>query len=166
MLVIPRNPAPTTIEGNTIIDPINTQAIHIGNQGPVLLLNNTVRSLNTAASGPVVQLGPNSLSSGNTFTVANPVSVGDNSVSSHDKTVAFSTLKNLAVPPFQAQSQIYTGGYMKCRPEQMPISSNPSSIKRKSIRKPTCSAFSKWKLPYFGYAACASKRSATCRGRF
>ena len=95
-----RNPAPTTIQGNTIVDPINTQAIHIGNQGPVLLLNNTVRSRSTATSGPVAQLGPNSLSSSNTFTVTNPVSVGDNSVSSHDKTVSLSALKNLAVPTF------------------------------------------------------------------
>jgi len=97
-----RNPAPTIIIGNTIIDPVTTQAISVGNQGPVLFLNNTIRSRNGVTSGTVAQLGTNTLSAGNTFTVADAVSLGSNSAAYRDKTVAFNNLKNLAAPPVYA----------------------------------------------------------------
>ncbi len=41
-----RNPASTIIEGNTIIDPVSTQAITIGNQGPAMVFDNIIRSRN------------------------------------------------------------------------------------------------------------------------
>ena len=54
------NPANITIEGNTILDTANPISVAVGNLGPVVLLDNTIRSL-AGASVPVVRAaGPSS----------------------------------------------------------------------------------------------------------
>ncbi len=67
------NPANITVEGNTILDTTSPASIALGNLGPVVLVDNTVRSLASVTSGPVVQVAnwnPSDLfSMGNTFTV-------------------------------------------------------------------------------------------------
>ncbi len=72
---------PITIQGNTIIDPIDDTVINIKNQGIVALFDNTIRS-RPKAKGPVVHVKgwPSSdmVAIGNTFTVANPILTGQN----------------------------------------------------------------------------------------
>jgi len=69
-----RNAALTTIQGNTIIDPLDSPAIRIENLGPVLLIDNTIRT-RAGATGPVVQFRPfepgDFVSVGNKYTVNN-----------------------------------------------------------------------------------------------
>jgi len=99
-----RNPASTIIEGNTVIDPVAAQAITVGNQGPVIFINNTVRSRSLATIGPVAVFkcanNSNSVSMGNTFTVANPVSADSNSIEYNDKVVSPASLSRLAGQTF------------------------------------------------------------------
>ena len=97
-----RNPASTIIEGNTVIDPVNTQVITIGNQGPIIFIHNTVRSLSTATTGPVAKFNSDVVSADNTFTISDPVSAGSDPITYNDKVVAPVSLKNLTVPVFPA----------------------------------------------------------------
>jgi hypothetical protein len=92
-----RNPAAVIIEGNTIIDPVNAQAVTIGNQGPVIFINNTIRS-HVSASGTVALFGSNAFAMGNVFTVADPISAGSNSNLYNNKTVTRGSLKHLSAP--------------------------------------------------------------------
>jgi hypothetical protein len=67
------NPAEITIQENTIIDPLDQNAIVFQNAGPLVLLDNTIRSLSKA--GPVVQhrgkwVIASVISTGNTYTVS------------------------------------------------------------------------------------------------
>ncbi len=95
-----RNPASTIIEGNTIIDPVSTLAITIGNQGPAIVFDNIVRSRTSATSGPVLSFtgGPNPdyIAIGNTFTVSDPVFIGGNNIEYSDKVVSPASLSHLA----------------------------------------------------------------------
>jgi Pectate lyase superfamily protein len=63
--------APLTISGNTILDTTNSRSLVLGNFGPNVLYDNTIRSL-PLASGPVVE-GLNVVALGNTFTVPNAI---------------------------------------------------------------------------------------------
>jgi hypothetical protein len=49
------NPANITIEGNTILDTVAAQSVYVGNLGPVVLLDNTIRGRVGLTSGPVVR---------------------------------------------------------------------------------------------------------------
>jgi Pectate lyase superfamily protein len=95
------NPANITIEGNTILDTTApqsgyTQTIYVGNLGPVVLLDNTIRSLASVTKGPVVQAAgwsPTDLfSMGNTFTVSSPTSANGHYHSVLDQVVTRSTV--------------------------------------------------------------------------
>jgi hypothetical protein len=72
------SPNNLTLQGNTILDTTQPLSIRFGDQGPYVLIDNTVRSLATVTSGPVLQVTTNSLapadlfSLGNTFTVSSP----------------------------------------------------------------------------------------------
>lgn len=85
------HPASVEIQGNTILDPQDSRAIRLGNQGPGLLLDNIIRSL-PAASGPVVAwrsaIDSDVVSVGNTFTVTAPVSANGRFVTVADRVVA------------------------------------------------------------------------------
>ena len=94
------NPALTIIEGNTVIDPVSTRAITVRNQGPTIFINNTIRSRSSATDGPVAVFNSghnaDAYSSGNIFTVINPLSADSNSIRFNDKVVAAASLKSLA----------------------------------------------------------------------
>lgn len=90
------NPANITVQGNTILDTKNPLSIGIGNLGPVVLLDNTIRSLASVTSGPVVKVAnwnPSDLfSMGNTFTVPSPTYANGHYHSIGDQVVARSTI--------------------------------------------------------------------------
>ena len=69
------NPCNVTVEDNVILDTTNQTSISIGCLGPLVMIDNTIRSL-TGASGPAVYAAnwnPTDLfSMGNTFTVPSP----------------------------------------------------------------------------------------------
>jgi len=75
------NAAPTIIEGNRIVNTTDPSSISNGNLGPLLLIDNQIRSL--TSSGPVVAVstdwvpGRDVLSIGNTYTVASPIQTID-----------------------------------------------------------------------------------------
>jgi hypothetical protein len=86
------HPASIEIQGNTIIDPLDTTAIRLGNQGPGLIVDNTIRSLPGAQAAIVwwksFFQGADVVSVGNTFTVAKPFDVAGRHVSVDDRVVA------------------------------------------------------------------------------
>ena len=89
-----------TIQGNTILDPASGMPISIGNEGPVFLIDNVIRSLATVTTGPVVHVAnwnPSDLFSiGNTFTVTNPFYVNGRGHSLDDQTVSRSSINATA----------------------------------------------------------------------
>ena len=67
-----------TAEGNTILDTTDPLSIQVAGFGPLLLIDNTIRSLASVTTGPVVQLQccyyyTDLFSMGNTFTASSPV---------------------------------------------------------------------------------------------
>ncbi len=98
------NGALTTIQGNTIIDTIDTTAIDIQNFGPILVLDNTIRS-RQGAQGPVAKyrtFAPEDLLSvGNTFTVDNPEDIGARYIT-FDNTVVVPEVINPSIPTLPA----------------------------------------------------------------
>ena len=96
------NPAITIIQGNTIIDPINTLAVTINNQGPTVFMNNIIRSRPLAMGGPVAQFvcGGQSTSyiAGNVFTVPNPVVADSDHIEYNDRVVSAGSLNSLPRP--------------------------------------------------------------------
>lgn len=96
------NPAITIIQGNIIIDPVNTQAVNIANQGPTVFMNNIIRSRPQATGGPVAQFicGGQSTSfiTGNVFTVPNPVAADSDNIEYNDRVVSAGSLRNLPGP--------------------------------------------------------------------
>ena len=96
------NPATIHLQNNVIVDTIETAAIRLGNQGPGLLLDNTIQSP-PGAAGPVVTwdawLGADVTSVGNTFTVADPIQSNGRTTSVDDRVVRRSELG--AEPPAQ-----------------------------------------------------------------
>jgi hypothetical protein len=62
-----------TIQGNTLIDPLDAVPIVVFQRGPVLLLDNVIRSRPEVTRGPVVAVWDNLVSVGNTFTVPDPL---------------------------------------------------------------------------------------------
>ena len=95
------NPATIAVQGNTIIDPVDSTAIRIGNQGPGLIVDNVIRSL-AGARGPVVAWSsfPDAdlVSIGNTFTVDHAVQVNGRLLSIDDRIVPAATV-NTSEPP-------------------------------------------------------------------
>jgi hypothetical protein len=85
------HPAAVDIQRNTILDTVDAAAIHLMNQGPGLILDNTIRSRG-ANSGPAIlwesPLGASVASIGNTFTVASATSLKGPSVVIGDRVVA------------------------------------------------------------------------------
>jgi hypothetical protein len=90
------NPANITVQGNTILDTKNPVSIAAGNLGPLVLIDNTIRSLASVRKGPVVVAAgfrPTDLfSMGNTFTVSSPIYGSGHHHSVQDHIVARSTI--------------------------------------------------------------------------
>lgn len=98
---IGKNPAPTIISGNRIVDTTDPAAIVSGNLGPVLLIDNQIRSNASASSAAVVMndaaSGRDIVSIGNTYTVTNPISTVDSTdrvVSIGDSTASRTTISS------------------------------------------------------------------------
>ena len=73
------NPGGLNLQGNTILDPVNTYPIDIGNQGPLWLVDNVIRSPAAATTGVVQHasaIDSDTIALGNTFTVASPIDTG------------------------------------------------------------------------------------------
>ena len=89
------NPATIDIQQNTIIDPADSAAISLGNQGPGLITDNVIRS-RPWATGPVVLwrsfMDADVTSVGNTFTIPNPVNSNGRLISIDDRVVRPSTI--------------------------------------------------------------------------
>jgi hypothetical protein len=89
------NPATIEIQGNTILDPVDSAAIRLGNQGPGLILDNVIRS-GPRAMAPIVvwrsYIDADVTSIGNRFTVADPVSTNGRLMTIDDRNVAAATL--------------------------------------------------------------------------
>ena len=77
--------SPMTIQGNTVLDSLDP--ISVSGSGPVILLDNTFRSRPDATNGPVVNVGANLLSVGNTFTVGRSIAVGGRSITMEDQVI-------------------------------------------------------------------------------
>jgi hypothetical protein len=98
------HPANVDLQRNTIVDPIETTAIRLANQGPGLLLDNVIRS-RAGVTGPVVSWrspsGSDIATIGNTFTVTEPVSANGRVLALDDRVVAASTIRPAepALPP-------------------------------------------------------------------
>jgi hypothetical protein len=90
--------AQLTFQDNQIIDTADTQAVRVGNLGPVFLLDNTIASRAEVTGGPVA-VGQNAhvISAGNTFTVAKPIGFKPGSIAIADRTVSREKLL-LAIP--------------------------------------------------------------------
>ena len=83
---------PTTIQGNTVIDSLDPDPIHLPGGGPITLLDNTIVSRADAPTGPAVEVDDNLLSAGNTFTVSNPIAVGGRSIMMQDQVISRDSL--------------------------------------------------------------------------
>ena len=94
-------PAHITLQSNTIIDPISNKAIDILDQGPVILLDNIIRS-RAGATAPVVSHTPfptgDFFSMGNTFTVANAIQATGRKITYDNAVVSAASLSSLAEP--------------------------------------------------------------------
>ena len=101
------NPANITIESNTVLDTVSPNSITIGNLGPVILLDNTIRSREGMKKGPVVVAAGFSrtdlFSLGNTFTVYSPIYSSGRLHSINDKVVDRSRI-NIAMPTLPGTS--------------------------------------------------------------
>jgi hypothetical protein len=104
------NPATIHLQGNTIMDTTDTAAIHMGNQGPGLLLDNTIQSP-PAASGPAVTwealFGADVTSIGNTYSVTNPIRNNGRLTSVDDRVVARSDMRVDAFSRFDASPNLH-----------------------------------------------------------
>ena len=85
-----------TLQGNTIIDPQSDWVIRVENYGPLLLLDNVIRSGPGTKVGPVATVWDSLVSVGNTFTASNAVSSW-RAISVDDKVVDRESL-DLPVP--------------------------------------------------------------------
>jgi hypothetical protein len=84
-----------TIQGNTILDTTDPKSIFQADPGPMIFLDNIVRSAAANTTGPVVAIGnctADLFSMGNTFTVSPPISAGARNHSIQDQVVPRSTV--------------------------------------------------------------------------
>lgn len=95
-----------TIQGNTIIDSLDPTPIHWPAGGSMILLDNTIASRADVTNGPVVQIGDNLTSVGNTFTVPNPIAVGGRAITMEDRVVSRDSvgLAPVMIPRFLPKS--------------------------------------------------------------
>ena len=94
-------PAHITLQSNTIIDPVANKAIDIQDQGPVMLLDNIIRS-RAGATAPVVSHTPfpsgEFFSMGNTFTIANAIQATGRDIIYDKAVVSAASLSALSEP--------------------------------------------------------------------
>ena len=91
-------PANITLQSNTIIDPVANTVIDVRDQGPLVMIDNIIRSRSGATSPVVFQTATNSselFSMGNTFTVSNAIFTTGRSVIYDKPVVTASSLSSL-----------------------------------------------------------------------
>jgi hypothetical protein len=92
---IGQNGAQITLQGNRIIHTVDTAAINIGNLGPVLLIDNIIKS-RVGVTSPAIQYtaftAVDLVSIGNSFTVNNPINVSGRFISIDDRTISHSQI--------------------------------------------------------------------------
>lgn len=95
-----------TIQGNTIVDSLDPTPIHWPTGGSMILLDNTIVGRAEINTGPVVQVGDNLTSVGNTFTVTNPIAVGGRAITLEDRVVSRDSvgLPPVMIPRFLPRS--------------------------------------------------------------
>src|SRR5262245_23376339 len=90
-----QNGALTVIQGNTILDTVDNAAIQIRDFGPVCIYDNVIRS-GRGATGPAIVHSTydvvDTLTVGNTFTVANPIRATGRWITDDNKTVSRSVI--------------------------------------------------------------------------
>ena len=109
------NPVPIILQNNTIIDTLDPVAIEVGNEGPLILIDNKIRStsgstspaIHMEGSGITAEQGDRDIYSiGNEYTVTNPISLAGTTgrvLTSGDTTVsAGSIAATLPNPPVLA----------------------------------------------------------------
>lgn len=112
------NAAPVIIKSNRILDTTESVAILDGNLGPLMLIDNQIRSQSTYKTAAVVMndwvSGRDVLSIGNKYTVSNPIKVVDATdrvISIDDATVAYSaidgSLPTLPSAPARAAQTVF-----------------------------------------------------------
>ncbi len=102
------NALPIIMQNNSIIDTVNPIAIQVGNEGPLILIDNKIRTL-PGASGPAIQMEGSGITAaqsdrdvysiGNQYNVANPISLaGTNGrvLTSGDSTVSTASIATTA----------------------------------------------------------------------
>ncbi len=105
------NAAPVVIKGNRIIDTTDPAAIVSGNLGPLLLIDNQIRSAAGSTTPAVVMNdaapGRDVVSIGNTYTVASPIQTVDSSdrVITIGDTIGSRSLINAALPTLPSTPQ-------------------------------------------------------------
>ena len=95
------NLANITLQGNTVIDPIDTSAISFYNQGPIVLLDNVIRSRSGAMGAAVSHRAPtafDTIAIGNSFTVNNPIDAQSRLINIDNTTVSRESLMTLHEP--------------------------------------------------------------------
>lgn len=95
------NPAYITIQGNFILDTTDPYAISIGNQGPILLYDNVIRSRSRGQFGVVFvaafSADSDAFAIGNTFTEKSPIGV-NNRLTEIDSVVVPKDALDLTIP--------------------------------------------------------------------
>ncbi|HET8868895.1 MAG TPA: glycosyl hydrolase family 28-related protein [Aquabacterium sp.] len=124
-----RNAAPTVIKGNRIVDTTDPAAIVSGNLGPLMLIDNQIRSNAGATTAAVVMndiaSGRDVVSVGNAYTVANPIRTVDGTdrlVSIDDSTVSRSSI---SATPLTLPS---TPSWQSRRVFEVPVGANSAQI--------------------------------------
>jgi hypothetical protein len=90
------HPALISLQANTIVDPGDSAAIRLSNQGPGLIVDNVIRSLPGTLTSPVFWKSPygaDVVSVGNVFTVDHPVDVNGRYHSIEDRVVSRASLR-------------------------------------------------------------------------
>ncbi len=98
---------PPMLQGNMIIDTVERTAIRVFSHGPLIMLDNTIRSRPDVVAGPIVFMhtpmgAPELVSIGNTFTVDEPISSNARMVVMDDRVVAPGSVPDpkVKMPPF------------------------------------------------------------------
>ena len=103
-----QNPAATILQGNTILDSTTTKTIDNRNEGPVVFLDNTIRTLSGVTTGPVVSLGGSPTSDqiliGNTFDIPAAFAISAPEIEYNNTVVTRASLASLTaqtLPPVE-----------------------------------------------------------------
>lgn len=131
--IIGPNPAPTIIKGNRIVNTTDQTAIVSGNQGPLMLIDNLIRST-AGATAPAVMVnnwaaGRDVLSVGNQYTVNIPIKTVDNT----DRLITFGDTFPVAASSITAAVPSLPGTAQRISKPVFEVPSNASSAQIQSI---------------------------------